>query len=185
MPSRWDAATHGWSRRVFHYPLPTLMSRNFRLPRTIELQPLSLTPLKMRKVEVRNRRPVLLGYDLDEIAQAFMLADGDGEADIQFSADGDHGVGVEAAVGLGVFAHDVDGSERGGQDIFAVGGGWLVPALVFDGCWGRSFQSTDAFVEHQSCRDGFRFVHLAGFSYQCRHIGRGRLIWPHDFMSLS
>ena len=53
MPSRWDAATHGWSRRVFHYPLPTLMSRNFRLPRTIELQPLSLTPLKMRKVEVR------------------------------------------------------------------------------------------------------------------------------------
>ena len=53
MPSRWDAATHGWSRRVFHYPLPTLMSRNFRLPCTIELQPLSFTPLKMRKVEVR------------------------------------------------------------------------------------------------------------------------------------
>ncbi len=51
MPSRWDAATHGWSRRVFHYPLPTLMSRNFRLPCTIELQPLSLTLLKMRKVE--------------------------------------------------------------------------------------------------------------------------------------
>ena len=55
MPSRWDAATHGWSRRVFHYPLPTLMSRNFRLPRTIELQPLSLTPLKMRKVEPRPK----------------------------------------------------------------------------------------------------------------------------------
>ena len=54
MPSRWDAATHGWSRRVFHYPLPTLMSRNFRLPCTIELQPLSLTPLKMRKVELHN-----------------------------------------------------------------------------------------------------------------------------------
>ena len=53
MPSRWDAATHGWSRRVFHYPLPTLMSRNFRLPCTIELQPLSLTLLKMRKVEPR------------------------------------------------------------------------------------------------------------------------------------
>ncbi len=53
MPSRWDAATHGWSRRVFHYPLPTLMSRNFRLPCTIELQPLSLTLLKMRKVEFR------------------------------------------------------------------------------------------------------------------------------------
>ena len=54
MPSRWDAATHGWSRRVFHYPLPTLMSRNFRLPCTIELQPLSHTPLKMRKVEART-----------------------------------------------------------------------------------------------------------------------------------
>ena len=52
MPSRWDAATHGWSRRVFHYPLPTLMSKNFRLPCTIELQPLSLTLIKMRKVEL-------------------------------------------------------------------------------------------------------------------------------------
>ena len=59
MPSRWDAATHGWSRRVFHYPLPTLMSRNFRLPCTIELQPLSLTPLKMRKVEFASRFVVL------------------------------------------------------------------------------------------------------------------------------
>ena len=28
------------------------MSRNFRLPYTIELQPLSFTPLKMRKVEL-------------------------------------------------------------------------------------------------------------------------------------
>ena len=27
-----------------------------------------------------------------------MLADGDGEADIQLAADGDHGVGIEAAV---------------------------------------------------------------------------------------
>ena len=53
MPSRWDAATCGWRRRVFHYPPPTLMSRNFRLPCAIELQPLSLTPLKMRKVEQR------------------------------------------------------------------------------------------------------------------------------------
>ena len=51
MPSRWDFATCGWRRRVFHYPPPTLMSRNFRLPCAIELQPLSLTPLKMRKVE--------------------------------------------------------------------------------------------------------------------------------------
>ena len=52
MPSRWDFATCGWRRRVFHYPPPTLMSRNFRLPCAIELQPLSLTPLKMRKVEL-------------------------------------------------------------------------------------------------------------------------------------
>ena len=28
-----------------------------------------------------------------------MLADGDGEADIHLAAEGDHGVGVEAAVG--------------------------------------------------------------------------------------
>ena len=52
MPSRWDAATRGWRRRVFHYPPPTLMSKNFWLPCTIELQPLSNTPLKMRKVEL-------------------------------------------------------------------------------------------------------------------------------------
>ena len=64
MPSRWDAATHGWSRRVFHYPLPTLMSRNFRLPCTLELQPLSLTPLKMRKVELRCEKWQSLGGTL-------------------------------------------------------------------------------------------------------------------------
>ena len=52
MPSRWDSATCGRRRRVFHYPPPTLMSRNFRLPCAIELQPLSLTLLKMRKVEL-------------------------------------------------------------------------------------------------------------------------------------
>ena len=55
MPSRWDAATRGWRRRVFHYPPPTLMSKNFWLPCTIELQPLSHTPLKMRKVELRMK----------------------------------------------------------------------------------------------------------------------------------
>ena len=54
MPSRWDSATCGRRRRVFHYPPPTLMSRNFRLPCAVELQPLSLTPLKMRKVEPRE-----------------------------------------------------------------------------------------------------------------------------------
>ena len=46
---------HPWlgRRRVFHYPPPTLLSGNFRLPCSIELQPFSLTPLKMRKVQLR------------------------------------------------------------------------------------------------------------------------------------
>ena len=44
-------------------------------------------------------RPVLLGYGLDKIVQAFVLADGDGVADIHLTADGDQGVGIEAAVG--------------------------------------------------------------------------------------
>ena len=71
MPSRWDAATCGWRRRVFHYPPPTLMSGNFWLPCTIELQPLSLTPLKMRKVEVpirfsrRRGGPCPVGIECD------------------------------------------------------------------------------------------------------------------------
>ena len=56
MPSRWDTANRGWRRRVFHYPPPTLLSGNFRLPCAIELQPFSLTPLKMRKVQVRLSR---------------------------------------------------------------------------------------------------------------------------------
>ena len=73
MPSRWDSATCGRRRRVFHYPPPTLMSRNYRLPCAVELQPLSLTPLKMRKVELRchpknignaNRKRARKQYDL-------------------------------------------------------------------------------------------------------------------------
>ena len=52
MPSRWDTANRGWRRRVFHYPPPTLLSGNFRLPCAIELQPFPLTPLKMRKVQI-------------------------------------------------------------------------------------------------------------------------------------
>ena len=55
MPSRGESATCGWRRRVFHYTPPTLMSRNFQLSCAIELQPLSLTPLKMRKVAPRTR----------------------------------------------------------------------------------------------------------------------------------
>ena len=78
MPSRWDAATHGWSRRVFHYPLPTLMSRNFRLPYTIELQPLSLTPLKMRKVEFGSER--LTGALLDRLTHHVHILEMNGES---------------------------------------------------------------------------------------------------------
>ena len=48
---------------------------------------------------VRNRRPGIFGYRLDEIVQAFVLADGDGEADIHLAADGYHAMSVEPAVG--------------------------------------------------------------------------------------
>ena len=48
---------------------------------------------------VGNRRAGIFGYGLDEIMQAFVLAHGDGEADLHPAADGDDGVGVEAAVG--------------------------------------------------------------------------------------
>ena len=37
--------------------------------------------------------------DLDDIVQAFVLAEGDGEADIHPAADGYHAMSVEAAVG--------------------------------------------------------------------------------------
>ena len=43
---------------------------------------------------VRNRRPGIFGYRLDEIVQAFVLADGDGEANIHFPVGGDESVGV-------------------------------------------------------------------------------------------
>ena len=48
---------------------------------------------------VRNRRPGIFGYRLDEIVQAFVLADGDGEADIHLAAAGYHAMSVEPAVG--------------------------------------------------------------------------------------
>ena len=48
---------------------------------------------------VRNRRPGIFGYRLDEIVQAFVLADGDGEAHVHPAADGYHAMSVEAAVG--------------------------------------------------------------------------------------
>ena len=90
MPSRWDSATRGWRRRVFHYPPPTLMSRNFRLPCAIELQPLSLTPLKMRKVELPVRP-------------------GTGELDAPIGAVLGEGVVDEHAVVVGVYPEDGKG----------------------------------------------------------------------------
>ena len=48
---------------------------------------------------VGNRRPGIFGYRLDDIAQAFVLTDGDGEADIHFATDGDDGVDIEPAAG--------------------------------------------------------------------------------------
>ena len=48
---------------------------------------------------VGDGRPVLLGYRLNEIAQAGTLADGDGEADLCLAADRYHAMSVEAAVG--------------------------------------------------------------------------------------
>ena len=48
---------------------------------------------------VGDRRPVRLGYGLDQVTQAGVLADGDGEADIHLAADRDQGVGIEATVG--------------------------------------------------------------------------------------
>ena len=48
---------------------------------------------------VWDGRPVRLGYGLDEIVQALALTDGDGEADLHLAAEGDDGMGVEAAVG--------------------------------------------------------------------------------------
>ena len=48
---------------------------------------------------VGNRRPGIFRYGLDDIVQAFVLAEGDGEADIHLAADGYHAMSVEAAVG--------------------------------------------------------------------------------------
>ena len=116
MTSPLCVATGGWCRRVFHYRPPTPMYRNSPPLCTIVLQIPSLMPLKMRKVQlggsvgslghiggavhpVWDGRPGIFRYGLDEIVQAFVLADGDGEAQAQLAADGYHAMGVEAAVG--------------------------------------------------------------------------------------
>ena len=57
-------------------------------------------PHRRRRVHpVGDRRPVCIGNRLDQVPQAFVLADGDGEADIHLTTGGDESVGVEAAVG--------------------------------------------------------------------------------------
>ncbi len=48
---------------------------------------------------VGDGRPVLLGDRLNQLPEASVLADGDGEADIHLAADDDQGVGIEATVG--------------------------------------------------------------------------------------
>ena len=48
---------------------------------------------------VGNGSPVLLRYRLDEVPQAGVLADGDGEAHIHFPAGGNDSVAIEAVVG--------------------------------------------------------------------------------------
>ena len=48
---------------------------------------------------VGNGSPGIFRYGLDDIVQAFVLPDGDGEADIHLAADGYHAMSVEAAVG--------------------------------------------------------------------------------------
>ena len=48
---------------------------------------------------IGNGRPVGLGYRLNDVPHALVLADGDGEADTLIAADGHNGMGVEAAVG--------------------------------------------------------------------------------------
>ena len=58
--------------------------------------------MKISNLEVitfRIWRPGIFGYRLDEIVQAFVLADGDGVADIHLAADGYHAMSVEPAVG--------------------------------------------------------------------------------------
>ena len=62
MPSPWCAATCGWRPRVFHCPPPTLIYGKSRPLCTTDLSIPLLTPLEMRKVQLRlfrtlTRRP--------------------------------------------------------------------------------------------------------------------------------
>ena len=48
---------------------------------------------------VWDGRPVRLWYRLDQVPQAFVLADGNGETHVHLAADGYHAMSVEATVG--------------------------------------------------------------------------------------
>ena len=67
--------------------------------RALEGRVVSLAHISGALQPVWYGRPLSLGYGLDQVAQGLVLADGDGEAYVHLAADGDHGVGVEAAVG--------------------------------------------------------------------------------------
>ena len=56
-------------------------------------------PHRRRRPSSKESASRHLRYRLDEIAQALVLADGDGEADIHLAADGYHAMSVEPAVG--------------------------------------------------------------------------------------
>ena len=75
---------------------------------------------RRRRPSSRDRRPVRLGYGLDQVPKADVLADGDGEADIHLAADRDQGVGIEAAVGRTVSCPLVDNGRSLREDVKAL-----------------------------------------------------------------
>ena len=58
MPSPWCAATCGWRPRVFHCPPPTLIYGKSRPLCTTDLSIPLLTPLEMRKVQLKILHPL-------------------------------------------------------------------------------------------------------------------------------
>ena len=72
-PLPWCDATCGWRRRVFHCRQPAPIRRNFRSPCTTDLSIPWLTPLEMRKVQLRFR---LSGLEADIAAGRVRLCFG-------------------------------------------------------------------------------------------------------------
>ena len=60
---------------------------------------LSALPMPHSPSPIETGSTVRLGYGLDEIAQAGVLADGDGAVDIHLAADRDQGVSIASVVG--------------------------------------------------------------------------------------